>query len=149
MEILRLPLVIAAVVVVLRVIFERLGVPESVNFLLSVAFLHTIAIPIYIAIRLARDPRTSRPYLTLLKLIAVYAVLTRIMILPVYWLARIFEWEQSRFGGLWGPDVNAFVGFIGVPIGTALVWIVNSVVVGGAIGALVLRLMRRPVAVTP
>jgi len=142
MDILKLPLIVAAVVVVVRVIFERLGVPETVNGLLSVAVLHTLLVPIYIAIQLARR-KAPRPFGTLFKLIAIYAVLTRIMILPTYWAARVFEWTQPRFAGLWGPDVDPITGWVAVPLGTAAVWIVSSIVIGGLLGSITLAVARR------
>src|SRR2546425_9169160 len=99
-RILKWPLIVAAVVVVLRVATEQHGLPDSFNNLLSVVVLHTVLGPLYFAIQIARKG-IPRPYVSLIKLIAIYAVLTRLMILPVYWLARVYEWPQSRFGGLW------------------------------------------------
>lgn len=139
--ILKWPLIIAAVVMVLRVVNERAGGPPLLSSALSVVALHTLLAPVYFAIRLAGSG-VERPVAALLKLILVYAVITRAMLIPVYWLARIFEWPEPRFYGLFGPDVNAFVGFIGVPFVTALFWIVTSVVFGGAIGAGLLAMMR-------
>jgi hypothetical protein len=139
--ILKWPLILAAVVVVLRVVIERNGGPPALSNALSIAVFHTLVAPVYFAIRLAGSS-VERPYAALLKLILVFAVLTRAMLIPVYWLARILEWPESRFYGLYGPDVNAFVGFIAVPFVTALIWIVSSVVVGGAVGAGLLALMR-------
>lgn len=139
--ILKWPLIIAAVVVVLRVVSERAGGPPVLSSALSVVALHTLLAPVYFAIRLAGSV-VERPYAALLKLILVYAVLTRAMLIPVYWLACIFEWPEPRFDGLYGPDVNAFVGFFGVPFVTALFWIITSVVVGGAISAALFAIMR-------
>ena len=140
--ILKLPLIAAVVMVVVRVILERAGVPESVNRLLSVAAMHTLIVPIYIAVKLAQR-KSDRPYGALIKLIALYAVLTRLMILPTYWAGRIFEWTQSRFDGLWGPEVGPFTGFVAVPLATAAIWIVFSIVIGGVIGSIVLAVIRR------
>lgn len=139
--ILKWPLIVAAVVIVLRIANERAGGSPVLSSALSVVALHTLLAPVYFAIRLAGSS-VERPYAALLKLILVYAVLTRAMLIPVYWLARIFEWPESRFYGLYGRDVNAFVGFIGVPFVTAFFWILTSVVVGGAIGAGLLAMMR-------
>ena len=141
--ILKWPLVIAAIVVVARVVTEQSGVPDSINNLISVVGLHFVIVPLYVAVRIAKSG-TPRPYATLFKLIGIYVVLTRAMVIPVYWLARIYEWPQPRFGGLWGPDVNPFVGFIGVPFVTAAIWIVASLVVGGALGSLVIAVLGRP-----
>ena len=119
--ILKWPLIVAAVVVVLRVVNERAGGPPALSSALSVVALHTLLVPVYFAIRLARSG-AERPYAALLKLILVYAIWTRAMLIPVYWLARVFEWPESRSDGLYGPDVNAIVGFIVIPFVTALFW---------------------------
>jgi NAD/NADP transhydrogenase beta subunit len=109
--------------------------------MLSVALLHTLLAPVYFALRLSRSP-FERPYGTLLKLIAIYAVATRAMIIPTYWLARIYEWPESRFAGLAGPDVSPVTGFVVVPVATAAIWIVASIVIGGLVGAIVLKMVR-------
>src|SRR5215831_6301907 len=109
-EILRWPLIIAAVVVVLRVVAERAGAPLALSNLLSVVVLHTVLAPLYFAVAIAKKGM-PRPYLTLFMVIAIYVVLARIMVLPTYWLARIYEWNDPRFAGLWGPGVSPFYGF--------------------------------------
>ena len=140
--ILKWPLIVAAVVVVLRVISERAGAPAVFSSMLSVVALHTIIAPLYFAVQIGLSG-APHPYGMLMKLIGIYVVLTRAMILPIYWLARIFEWPESRFAGLAGPDVTPFVGFIAVPFLTAAFWIVASLIVGGLIGSITLGLMRR------
>ena len=139
--ILKWPLIVAAVVVVLRVFAERAGAPNAVSNMLRVVALHTLIGPIYFAMRIGKA-HEPRPYLTLIKLIALYAVATRAMVLPTYWLARIFEWPESRFNGLWGPGVSPLMGFIALPFATAACWIVASLVAGGAIGAATLAILR-------
>jgi hypothetical protein len=139
--ILKWPLILAAIIVVLRVVTERAGVPYSINNLLCIVALHTLILPLYFAIRIAKNG-VERPYVTLFKLVALYAVLTRLMVIPVYWLARVYEWTQPRFAGLWGPDVSPFVGYIAVPFITAAFWIVGSVVIGGALGSAVIAAVR-------
>jgi hypothetical protein len=139
--ILTLPLVAAVFVVVGRVVTERLGAPPLVNGAMSAVALHAVLVPLYIAALIARSGE-RRPYGTLFKLVTIYVVAVRAMLIPVYWLARIYEWPEPRFFGLWGPDVSPFVGFIGVPFLTAAFWIVASIVVGGAIGSIVIAIMR-------
>ncbi len=136
---LKWPLIVAAVVVVLRVIVERSGAPVSVSNLLSVAALHTVLVPIYFAVRIGRT-NNSRPYWMLIKYIAIYAVCTRAMVLPTYWAARIFNWTEPRFAGL-SVD-NPLLGFIALPFATAAFWIGASIVIGGAIGATILAFVR-------
>jgi len=142
--ILKWPLIIAAIVVVLRVAVERAGAPDVVANLFSVVALHFLIGPVYFAIRIARAG-LPRPHAMLFKLIAIYVVLTRAMVLPTYWLARIYEWQQPRFAGLSGPDVPFFVGFIAIPFITAAIWIVASLVFGGIVGSIVLTVRQRRV----
>ncbi len=139
--ILKWPLIVAAVVVVLRIVVERAGLPDSIANVLSVVALHTLIGPLYFAVRIARSS-APRPYTTLFTLIALYVLWTRAMILPVYWLARIFEWTQARFEGLSGPGVSAFRGYVGVPLVTAGIWIVASLVIGGLLGSIVVAIGR-------
>jgi hypothetical protein len=144
--ILKWPLIIAAVVVVLRVLVERFGDLTGltsvdlagVSNALSVVVLHTFLVPIYIAVRLGGN-RVDRPYKTLFKLILIYAVATRAMLLPVYWLARVYQWPESRFYGL--ADSNPLIGWVALPVGTAVFWIVMSLILGGAIGSATLAIV--------
>jgi hypothetical protein len=138
-ELLKLPLIVAAVFVVLRVIMERAGAPGFVNSALSVVVLHTFLGPLYFAILIGRSGK-PHPYRTLFSAIFLYVIFTRAMILPTYWLARILRWPESRFAGL--ADSSPFVGFIGIPFGTAALWIVFSLVIGGAIGTVVVTIVR-------
>jgi hypothetical protein len=64
------------------------------------------------------------------------------MVLPTYWLARVFNWQESRFTGLSGPDVSPFRGFVGIPLVTAAIWIVASLVIGGTVGGITLAMAR-------
>jgi hypothetical protein len=140
--ILKWPLIIAAVVVVLRVVVEQAGAPNIVANALSVVALHFFIGPVYFAIRIAKSG-IARPYTTLFKLITLYVVLTRAMVLPTYWLARVYEWPQPRFYGLAGPDVTPFTGYIAIPFATAAFWIVASVIFGGVLGSIIIAITNR------
>jgi len=139
---LKWPLIVTAVAVALRVVLEQGGAPDAVANLVSVAFLTVLACPVYFAVSIARSGE-PRPYMTHLKAVFLFAVLARAIVLPTYWLARIYGWPQARFYGLAGPDVTPFTGFIAVPLLTAGFWIVASTVVGGAVGAIIIAVMRR------
>jgi len=138
-EILKWPLIVAAIVVVLRVIVERAGAPATVSNMLSAAALTTVLGPLYFALQigLARKPR---PYLMLTRLIFIYAVCARAMVLPTYWAARIFNWTESRFAGVDAP--SPLVGFIALPLITAAFWIAASMVTGSVIGFITLAIVR-------
>src|SRR5206468_4432027 len=118
--ILNWPLIVTAIVVVLRVIVERGGASPAVSNMLSVAALTTVLGPLYFAVQigLARKPH---PYLMLIQLIFIYALCARAMVLPIYWAARMFNWTESRFAGVDAP--NPLVGFIALPLITAAFWI--------------------------
>src|SRR2546430_1320530 len=55
--ILKWPLIVAAIVVVLRVIVERAGAPAAVSNLLSVAALTTVLGPLYFALQIRSEER--------------------------------------------------------------------------------------------
>jgi len=136
---LKWPLIVAAIAVVLRVVVEQYGAPDAVANYISVVALHLVIGPMYFAIRLATSG-APRPYGTLIKLVALYVVLTRVMVLPTYWLARIYNWPQQRFGGL--ADSSPLTGFITIPFATAGRWIVASLVFGGIAGSIVIAIIR-------
>ena len=137
--ILKWPLIVAAAVVALRVITERAGAPPLLNSMLSVAALTTVLAPVYFGIQLglAGNPR---PYWMLIKLVGIYVVCARAMVLPTYWAARIYNWTEPRFAGLNHPD--PMVGFVSLPLLTAGFWIAGSLAVGGVSGAIALAIVR-------
>ena len=143
--ILRWPLIVAAIVVVLRVVVVRAGAPAAVSNLLSVAALTTVLGPLYFALQigLARRPR---PHWMLIQLIFIYVVCARAMVLPTYWAARIFNWPESRFGGVNAP--NPLVGFVALPLLTAAFWIGASMVSGSVIGFITLAIVRSRMKIT-
>jgi hypothetical protein len=140
-DLLKWPLIVAAVVVILRVVLELAGFSNSVTRLLSVVALHLVIVPVYFGVRLGLSGQQRR-YLTLLKLVASFVVLTRAMLIPVYWLAHIEGWEQQRFGGL-GPDTPPFIAYFTIPFATAAFWIAASLVIGNALGSVALAITSR------
>ena len=140
--IMKWPLIVAAIVTVLRVVLERAGVPESISSMAGVVYLHLLIVPLYFAFRIAGSD-TPRPYATQFRLTFFFVVLARLMILPTYWLGYIYQWQQSRFSQLIGPDVTPFAGYIGVPVITALIWIVASTIIGGFLGCAVIAVWRK------
>ena len=137
--ILKWPLIVAAIVVLFRVIVERAGAPHAISNLLSVAALTTVLGPLYfwLQIGLAGKPR---PYLMLIQLVITYAVCARAMVLPTYWAARMLHWTEPRFAGV--DAANPLVGFIALPLLTAAFWIGVSMVTGSAIGFITLAIVR-------
>ena len=140
------PLIIAAILVVARIIVEQSGGPGWLANILSVVVLYVIVAPLYFAFRIA-DSGIERPYRTLLKKTALFTALARSMVIPTYWLAYHFQWTAPRFsvaeGGNVGPNVPPIVGYVFIPFGAAIVWILISLLVGGGLGSLVIKLKRR------
>jgi hypothetical protein len=142
---LKWPLGIAAILVIGRIILEQTGAPGWLNNLFSVVILYVFIAPIYFAFRIAGSG-IDHPYRTLLKTIALFTALARAMVIPTYWLAYHFQWTAPRFslqeGGNVGPNVTPLVGYVLIPFGAAVVWIVISLVVGGLLGSLVIKIKR-------
>src|SRR5262249_49522044 len=129
--ILKEPLLIAAGLVVLRIITEQAGAPDVLNNLISVATFYVLIAPIYFALRIANsgiDP----PYRTLLKTVGLFAFLARAMVIPTYWLAYVFQWPQKRFstaaGGVVGPGVTPMMAYAVVPAVALVIWVFVSLV---------------------
>ena len=131
--ILKWPLIIAAIVVVARVVSEQAGAPNWFNNLLSVVVLYLIIFPLYSAARIATSG-ISRPYRNFFKSIAIYEVLARSMVIVTYWLAYYFQWTAPRFGtaqgGNVGEGVPSLAGYVLIPFGALLAWLVSTLLIG-------------------
>ena len=143
---LKWPLIIAAVVVVMRVILERAGAPDALNNMLSVVMLYVLICPLYFAARIAKS-EVARPYAALLKTTALYTALARSMVIPTYWLAYMYSWPQFRFsvaaGGNVGPGVTPIWGYVLIPVGAAIAWILVSLIAGGGLGSILIAVNRK------
>jgi hypothetical protein len=143
---LKWPLVIAAIFVVGRVVLERSGAPLSMTNLVSVSVLLTLIFPLYFAWRISESGETH-PYRSLLKSVTLFAVLARLMVVPAYWLAYIYQWPDPRFGdsnsGVVGPDVTPLDGYLLVPLILTLSWVVGAVIIGGGLGSALIAVRRR------
>lgn len=143
---LKWPLIIAALVVIARVVLERAGAPESINNLFSLVVLYLVICPLYFAIHIVKN-RVARPYVTLLKITALYTALARAMVIPIYWLAYIYRWPQPRFrvdqGGVVGPGITPLYAYVLIPVGATVAWIVASLIIGGGLGSIVIAVKRK------
>ena len=142
----KVPLIIAAILVVGRVLLERAGAPDTINNLLSVVVLYVLIVPLYFAFRIAKTGM-PHPYRSLLKSTALFTALARAMVIPTYWLAYAYQWQQPRFstseGGNVGPGITPLWGYVLIPIGAAVVWILISLIVGGGLGSILIAVKRK------
>ncbi len=142
---LKWPLIVAATVVVLRIVLEQLGAPDSINSLLGVAWLHILA-PFYLAY-LIQASGSHRPYRALFQDLFLYTLYTRLMVLVTYWMAYLWQWQSSRFllagGGNVGEGIGPFQGYLVIPVRNLVVWIVMAMVVGMVLGSILLLIKRR------
>lgn len=142
---LKVPLIIAAVVIVSRIVLELVGSPESVNQIFGVAWLHLL-FPIYFGFRIA-SAGVAKPFMALLKSLLAFNVYTRLMVLPTYWLAYALQWKAVRFsfegGGNVGPDVTPLAGWVGIPLRNFIAWVIATTIMGMIIGGVTLLIRRR------
>jgi hypothetical protein len=142
------PLVIAAILVVARIVFEQMGAAENVNNIFGVAWLYFLA-PIYFAVQIANSG-VAKPFLELIRSTAIFTTYTRLMVMPTYWLAYMNRWTAPRFstaqGGVVGEGITPLQGYLVIPVRNALFWIVAATIVGAIIGSVALAIKRRSVA---
>lgn len=139
------PLLIAALLVVLRVIAEQLGAPEAINKIFGVTWLFFL-VPIYFARKIVAA-NEARPYKTLFLKLVIFVALVRLMLLPVYWLAYVFQWSALRFaaeqGGVVGDEISALNGYVLIPLAAFIAWVITAPLLGTGIGALVIAWLHR------
>ena len=135
----------AACIIVVRIILEQLGAPESVNNIFGVAWLYLVFAVLF-ALRLAASGEPG-PFKALLKALVLFGVYTRLMVMVTYMIAYQLKWQAPRFGmqmgGNVGPDVGLLQGLLVIPVRNALIWIVMATVVGMIIGGGVLFAKRK------
>jgi hypothetical protein len=141
-------LLLAAALVVARVVLERLGAPESINNVFGVVWLYLVA-PVLFGIQIAASEE-SRPFMALFKNLVVFSAITRLMVMPTYWLAYLYQWAPPRFGtelgGVVGEGVSPLAGYLLIPIRNAMIWVVLAIVVGMILGSVTLLIRRRSAA---
>ena len=142
---LKWPLIVAVILVVLRIVLEKLGAPDSINNLLGVAWLHLL-VPFYFAYQI-RTSASDRPYRALFKDLFLYSLYTRLMVLVTYWMAYLWQWQSPRFlitqGGNVGENIGPFEGYLLIPGRNLVVWVVMAMVVGMVLGSLLLLIKGR------
>jgi hypothetical protein len=138
-------LIVAAVLVVLRVVLEQIGVPEVVNNVFGVAWLYFV-VPIVFAFAISKSGEPKR-FKVLVKNLLIFTTITRLMVMPTYWFAYALRWAAPRFsldmGGVVGEGVTPLQGYLIVPIRNAVAWVVFATLLGMILGGITLLLRRK------
>jgi hypothetical protein len=147
-KVLRASVIIAVIVIVLRIVLEQAGAPESVNNILGVAWMYFV-LPVLFALGIVKTLDTGR-YKALLKYVFLFALYTRLIVMGTYMLAYFFRWTAPRFsaamGGNVGDNISAVNGVLLIPLRNAAIWIMMATLLGMIIGTVVLLIKRRSVA---
>jgi len=144
-KLMKIGLIVAAAIIVIRIILEQAGAPLAVNYILGVAWLYFI-MPALFAISI-RAFGHARPFGRLLRDVVLFAVFTRLMVAVTYVLAYYLEWDALRFsekqGGTVGENITPLNGILLIPLRNAIIWIVMATILGIIIGAIALAVKRK------
>ncbi len=144
-KIMRVGIILAGAIVVLRVILEHAGAPHSINTIFGVAWLYFL-LPVCFALRIASS-REASPFKGLFLDVLLFGVYTRLMVMATYIIAYFLRWTAPRFtlrgGGNVGENVSKLQGILVIPLRNAATWVVFVVVVGMIIGGITLAIARK------
>ena len=144
-KIMKMAVILAAVIVVLRIILEQAGASQTLDMIFGVAWLYFL-LPICFALRIASAGEAS-PFKGLFKDVLLFGIYTRLMVLPTYMIAYLAHWSAPRFsvaeGGNVGQDIGFVNGFLWIPLRNAIIWVVAAVIIGMIIGGITLLIARK------
>ena len=128
---------VTVAMIVVRIILEESGAPPAVNTLFGVVWLQLL-VPVYFGVAVAKK-KDLPPFVTLTKLVVLYALCTRLMVLVSYSMAYVFQWSAPRFstsgGGVVGEGVTPLEGMLLTPASNQVFWVIGGVVAGMLLGS--------------
>lgn len=140
--------IIAAAIIVIRIVLEQLGAPEPVNKIFGVVWMYFIMPILFGMVAAARSE--SRPFRALLKNLFFFALYTRLMVMVTYMLGFFFNWRAQRFSEPFqrygSGQLNPFVAYLAIPARNAVIWILFALVIGIILGGITLWLRRKPLS---
>ena len=144
-SLIKLPLIIAVVVIIGRLILEQAGAPGTLNMIFGVTWLHLL-VPFYLATRIAKSG-AAKPFLTLFASLSVFTLLVRVLVAPTYALAYAMSWTAPRFqlegGGVVGEGVTPLQGYLLIPLQNLVITAAAVIVIGMILGGVTLAILRR------
>lgn len=143
----KIPLTIASIVIVARIVLELVGAPIEITNILGVTWLNLV-VPVYLGLCLGTNSGPS-PFKTLFALVLQFTLYTRLMIMVTYMLAYGLDWRAFRFsvegGGGVGHD-SALQGIFVIPLINLVVIVVGGTIIGMILGSVTLLIKRRTIA---
>ena len=144
-SLIKVPLIIAGVVIIVRIILEHAGAPGAVNMIFGVTWLHLL-VPFYLAARIAKSA-AAKPFLTLLASLSVFTLLVRVIVAVTYAMAYAMSWTAPRFqlagGGVVGDGVTPLEGYLLIPFQNLVITGAAVILIGMILGSVTLAIMRR------
>ena len=139
------PLILAAAILVLRIILEQAGAPHWLNQVFGVNWLYLIFV-IYFALRIV-SLGEARPYIALLKTFGAYVFATRFLISITYVLAYAFTWTAPRFtverGGVIGEGITPIEGYLLIPFQIMVFTTIAITLIGMIFGSIAVAIARK------
>lgn len=140
------PLIIAVAITVVRLALEMAGAPEALTFITGVNWV-LILVPIYFMLKIL-DSGVKKPFVEMLKVSAIFAVIVRLIVAVTYAAAYALNWDfAARFtterGGPVGPDVTALQGYVTIPLIGMILGVVIAVVAAAIVGGITMLVKQR------
>lgn len=131
-------LIAAALLIVVRILLEQLGAPVSVTSIFGVVWLYFI-MPAVFAVAI-KNSGHDRGFGRLMKDVVLFAACTRIMVAITYIAAHYLNWTTARFsaaqGGTVGPEIQSLQQLLVIAGRNALIWIVMAAILGAIVGSI-------------
>ncbi len=144
-SLIKVPLIIAVIIMVARIILEQAGAPHGLNQIFGVAWL-CLLIPFYFAVKITKSGE-AKPFVAFLKTLAVFVLLIRILVALTYTAAFALSWSAPRFlvehGGVIGEGITAVEGYLLIPLQNLVLTTLAITVVGAILGGIVIAVMRK------
>ena len=134
----KVPLIIAAMLIAARIILEQTGAPHWLNQVFGVTWLYLL-VPFYFAVKITSSG-DAKPFVALLKTLLAFVFPSRILIALTYMAAFALSWSAPRFlvdnGGVVGDGVSPVEGYLLIPFQNLVLTTLSITVVGMILGGI-------------
>ena len=131
-------LIAAALLIVVRILLEQIGVPFLVASIFGVVWLYFI-MPAAFAVAI-KNGGHARAFGRLMKDVVLFAAYTRIMVAITYVAAHYLNWTAARIsvaqGGTVGQEIQSWQRLLFIATRNAIIWIVMAAILGAIVGSI-------------